>query len=492
MIIDQIDNWGKKSPGKICHRSSRASLTYGELLHHSNTVARYLTEQLKNQPLTVPVAVYGHKEPEMLIGFLAAAKSGHPYVPIDSSTPQFRVDKIIQASGASLVLTPEKIATIAHAGRTQSEPQATSTSEDHPFYILFTSGSTGEPKGVVITRRNLESFLEWMFAEHHFLQQNEVFLNQAPFSFDLSVMDMYICLMTGSTLVSITREEVASPATLFQTLRISDITTWVSTPSFAQICLAEKTFAEAMLPHLKRVLLAGETLTPAIASALLNRFDKAQVWNMYGPTEITVVTTSVQVTKEVVQTYPSLPIGYPKPESSIYIFDEHDQQVAPGQSGQLIIAGDNVSPGYLGRPDLTARSFFQVQGQKAYRTGDRGYIQNNLVFFEGRMDNQIKLHGYRIELGDIEANLQTIPGIQSAIVLLTHTDIIGDFLVAFILDDNSGEQTEFERTRTIKSALFQKLPSYMIPKKFVFVSNHFPMTTNGKIDRKKLLESVKL
>jgi len=164
--------------------------------------------------------------------------------------------------------------------------------------------------------------------------------------------------------------------------------------------------------------------------------------------------------------------------------------VKQGQSGQIIIVGDNVGPGYLGRPDLTEKAFFKVGGKSAYRTGDQGYCENGLMFFEGRIDNQIKLHGYRIELDDIEANLESVGGVLRAVVLLKTIDGPNDFLIAFLSDENPESQSEFERIKNLKKALAEKLPAYMVPKKFVFVES-FPMTTtSGKADRKKLMASI--
>ncbi len=491
MIIEKINYWGVQNPGHIAHRSGGKALTYGELLQRSNAVAAFIREQLQDKEPKVPVAIRGHKESEMLIGFLGAVKSGHPYVPIDSSMPEERVEKIIQTSGATLVLDVEKISEITNSRFSEASAPSTSIGPDDPFYILFTSGSTGDPKGVVITRNNLESFVSWMVEEQKFSEQKEVFLNQAPFSFDLSVMDIYPCLVTGNTLVSITRDDVSNPAQLHKTLQAADLTVWVSTPSFAQLCLMEKTFQKKILPKLRKFLFCGETLTSKTAAILLERFDQSEIWNTYGPTEATVATSSIKITKEIIERYPFLPVGYPKPQCNIYIYDEHDQPLESEKLGQIIISGDNVSPGYLGRPDLTARSFFKIGDLPAYRTGDQGYLENNLLFFKGRMDNQIKLHGYRIELGDIESNLETLPGIRSAAVIMRQNNGTDDYLIAFIVDENSNQQTEFERTRTLKKSLAEKVPGYMVPKKFVFMSGHFPMTTNGKIDRKKLMASVK-
>ncbi len=239
------------------------------------------------------MVVLGHKEPELLIAYLGVIKSGRAYVPVDTAVPPQRIERIAAASGAPLTLTPEKIAELSD-GQEPAPPWRLET-DDH-YYIMFTSGSTGEPKGVPITYGCLQSFLRWMLAEHPFEEGREVFLNVVPYSFDVSLMDTYPALVTGGTVTSVTKAEVANPRKLYELLAASGLTTWVSTPSFAQMCLVEPTFNQGMLPGLGRFLFCGETLAPEVASQLLDRFPAAEVWNTYGPTEATVATSSLRIT----------------------------------------------------------------------------------------------------------------------------------------------------------------------------------------------------
>jgi len=483
-LIQRIDHWDAAAPDVIAHSSGDRTLTYGELRRRSDGLASYLTNRFGDDRR--PIAVLGHREPEMLIAFLGAAKSGRPYVPVDTALPQKRIDQILATSRAVLVLTPDEIRRFRTA---EMRGPATGVGKNDPFYILFTSGSTGEPKGVIITFACLEHFISWMLAEQRFSQRAEVFLNQAPFSFDLSVMDLYCSLATGGTLFSINRDLIENPKKLYRALASSGVTTWVSTPSFAQMCLVEDNFAEAMLPCVRRFLFCGETLAPQTAAQLLKRFPQAQVWNMYGPTEATVATTSLQIDAAILEKYSPLPVGRVMPGTKIFIVDENGVESSTDQRGEIIIAGPNVSPGYVGQADLTARAFFDYGGQHAYKTGDLGRFRDALLFFEGRIDEQIKLSGYRIELGDVEANLRALPSVRDALVMPVVKNGATQSLTAFVSLTARNETSDFKLAHNLRTQLGQRLPSYMLPRKFVFL-DAFPMTANGKVDRAALARSL--
>ncbi|MGE5674556.1 MAG: AMP-binding protein, partial [Mycobacterium leprae] len=269
-LLARIDHWAKACPDRAAHESDGRILTYGELATASNRVAAYLAATLPADGS--PVAVLGHKEPEMLIAFLGAVKAGHPYIPLDTSLPAQRIERIQAAANTPLTLTPAAVAAILQHYPLPVGPASQPVSQDDPYYIIFTSGSTGEPKGVVITLGCLTSYVDWMLQTVALNEQGERFLNQAPFSFDLSVMDLYLSLATGGTLVSVTKEDVANPRRLYQLFASSGVTVWVSTPSFAQMSLAERSFGAQMLPDLRCFLFCGETLASDVAAALLDRF----------------------------------------------------------------------------------------------------------------------------------------------------------------------------------------------------------------------------
>ena len=420
------------------------------------------------------------------IAYLGVIKSGRAYVPVDTAVPPQRIERIAAASGAPLILSPEKVAELS-GGREPAPPWRLGT-DDH-YYIMFTSGSTGEPKGVPITYGCLQSFLRWILAEHAFEEGREVFLNVVPYSFDVSLMDTYPALVTGGTVTSVTKAEVANPRQLYQLLAASALTTWVSTPSFAQMCLVEPTFNQGMLPRLRRFLFCGETLAPEVASQLLDRFPAAEVWNTYGPTEATVATTSIRITRAILDRYSPLPIGYPMLGSRVLVMDEQRRELPAGERGEIIIAGPNVSPGYLNRPELNETAFFHLDGQRAYRTGDWGRYRDGMLFFEGRIDNQIKLHGYRIELADVEANLRALAGVRDAVVLPVLKQGAVDSLAAFVILNERPPRSDFQLACELKGQMIERLPAYMIPRRFSFLES-FPMNTNGKADRRRLAEAL--
>jgi D-alanine--poly(phosphoribitol) ligase subunit 1 len=255
------------------------------------------------------------------------------------------------------------------------------------------------------------------------------------------------------------------------------------------MCLVEDKFSDAMLPRMRRFLFCGETLPPQTAAQLLKRFPNAEVWNMYGPTEATVATTSMRIDAAILERYSPLPVGRAMPGSQILIVNGKRELLPANQRGEIIIAGPNVSPGYLARPELTADAFFQYQSQRAYRTGDLGRFRDNLLFFEGRIDEQIKLSGYRIELGDVEANLRALAVVRDALVIPVIKDGNAQSLAAFVVLAARDDASHFILSHRLRNQLSERLPSYMLPRKFVFL-DAFPMTANGKVDRTSLAKSL--
>lgn len=483
-LLDRIRAVAVDYAERTAHIGSEGrSISYRELWGRACALAEKIKEQTLGK--SGPVVVRGHKEPEMLAGFLGSVISGRAYIPLDVSLPEARVERIIETAAPVAVLDATQIAQLSVEWETHVGSNAPQAADADPFYIIFTSGSTGDPKGVIITHGCLTAFVDWMLAEQSIARGSEVFLNQAPFSFDLSVMDLYLSLVTGGTLLSLTKDDIANPRELYAKFRGNPITTWVSTPSFAQMCLVERSFTAEMLPQLKRFLFCGEALAHKTAAALITRFSDAEVWNTYGPTEATVATTSVRVDAALLAEFDPLPIGRERPGTEVSIRRMDDSRAVEGERGQIIIRGPNVSPGYLARPDLTAAAFFQEQRVQGYKTGDRGYAVRDLLFFEGRMDFQVKVRGYRIELGDVESHVREIPGVVDAVVLPVERRGVCESLAAFVVMREPVNGHEFAAAQSLRETLSKKLPDYMLPRKVEFLET-FPMTPNGKADRKAL------
>ena len=480
-------------------RHTYSTLTWRELDILSGKLAARLCRDCRTN---TPVVVYGHKDPLMLVCFLACVKSGRAYCPVDVSVPLNRVEAIIDAVKPELVLAVEPLKTsggtlvMDRAGILAALEQETGTaaperyvSADDVFYIIFTSGSTGTPKGVQITRDCLDHFIQWGITLGRGLDDGKrrVFLNQAPFSFDLSVMDLYLSLYTGGCLFALSKEVQGDMNTLLSALEQSGAEVWVSTPSFADMCLADKKFCDALASRLSLFLFCGETLTNRTADRLAAAFPKADIVNTYGPTESTVAVTQVRITPELRLETP-LPVGEEKPGTWIFIQDEEGRDLPDGTVGEIVIAGDSVSTGYWKRPDLTERAFGAriVEGvrYRTYRTGDSGMKRNGQLYYQGRMDFQIKLHGYRIELGDIEGNLLKLEGVTAAAVLPVMREGKVRSLTAYVVAERHSSDN-FAEGQRLRGDLRALVPEYMIPKKFVFL-DRLPMTNNGKVDRRAL------
>jgi D-alanine--poly(phosphoribitol) ligase subunit 1 len=501
-LINTIKEFAQSQPKAKAYISPDNEITYNELWEQSERMAAFLLNQ--NLTKHSPILVYGHMEPAMITSFLGSVKAGHPYIPVDISIPIERIVKIINSAQSELVInnsgkqlaigqTAAAVVDYADIMMQQDHVEPIDPSnwvkDDENFYIIFTSGSTGNPKGVQISANNLQSFVNWM-VEDFPINGGLRFLNQAPYSFDLSVMDIYPALASGGAIFAITKDMIARPKLLFEALEKSKTQVWTSTPSFAQMCLMDPSFKEELLPELSVFLFCGEILPVGVSRQLLERFPKAKIFNTYGPTEATVAITSIEVTPEILESHQNLPIGKPKPDTQILLLDENGLEVPAGEKGEMIIAGPGVSKGYLGQPELTDKAFFQYSGMQAYRTGDAGYRdQDGLLFYKGRIDFQIKLHGYRMELEEIEYAIAKSKYVKSAVVIPVYQDEKIEYLLAAIVPNPHGFEKEYQLTSAIKKELGELIPAYMIPRKFSY-HEELPITANGKMDRKKIKELV--
>lgn len=501
-VIKNIKEYAINFSDRIAYRINDEILTYQELEKKSNKLAYRIQETAQDDK--TPIIVYGHKSKYMLIAFLACVKSGRAYCPIDISVPKERTNKIIDTVQPKIILSTEEleikddriwnlknIKEKCDGGKDIEEKYCIKPND--VFYIIFTSGSTGNPKGVQITQECLNNFLNWS-TKFDGIKNEEglVFLNQAPFSFDLSVMDLYTSLAMGGTLIGMDKETQNNMPKMFELFKNSKANVWVSTPSFISMCLADKKFDDTLLTELRTFLFCGEILPNVTASKILERFKNSNVINTYGPTESTVAVTDVKITKELVENTTSLPVGKPKKGTYIFIQNEKHENLGEEQKGEIVIVGDTVSIGYFNNEEKTKMAFeickVGEETFRAYRTGDMGYIKDGQLYYCGRMDFQIKLHGYRIEIEDIENNILKHIDIKNVAVIPKYEEdgITVKYLTAYI-EPNCKKESNLEETIKIKEELKKYLPSYMIPKKIKFIDK-MPMTNNCKVDRKALRE----
>jgi D-alanine--poly(phosphoribitol) ligase subunit 1 len=497
-LLTTIAQHAAGSPEQTAFRNGEDAISYRILWERSDRLAVLIRNSCQLERQT-PIVVYGHMGTDMPVSFLACVKAGYPYIPIDTSIPMERVRLIVEKSGAGLVINTtdydlglDNVAVLYTAALKLEQEECISQNlwvkEDEVFYIIYTSGSTGNPKGVQVTAANLQSFTGWMTNDFP-LGQGKVFLNQAPFSFDLSVMDFYPALQSGGTIHTLMKDVINKPKLLFENLRGSDLQIWTSTPSFVQMCFLNPDFHAEMLPELDTFLFCGEVLPLAVAKELKERFPEARIFNTYGPTEATVAVTSIEVTEDLLAKEEALPVGRPKPDMRILVVDETGNPLPDGEKGELILVGPSVTKGYLGEPLLTEKAYGIMCDMQAYQTGDAGFIKDGLVYCQGRLDYQIKLHGYRMELEEIEFHLQQSEYIKSAIIIPYTPEEEIEYLIAAVVPEEHDFEKEYQLTAAIRKDLALRLPAYMIPRKFTYQMT-IPMTMNGKADRKKMKEEV--
>lgn len=501
-ILNKIKEYADLKGDYAAYEIDGIALSYRELDLYSDRLAGYLVDKYPGDK--TPLVVYGHKHPFMLVSFLACVKAGRAYCPVDISVPVPRVEMILELVHAPAVLAVEPLEVavegdvldlslleeIAAGYPTPAEEESWVRPED-TFYIIFTSGSTGVPKGVQIPCECLDNYLDWSVNLGNPMEEKlgKVFLNQAPFSFDLSVMDLYTCLDCGGTLKPLDKKTQDDFGAMFERLASSGISVWVSTPSFADICLADPKFNQELMPELALFLFCGERLTNTTAEKLMQRFPRARVVNTYGPTESTVAMTEVLITPEICERENPLPVGRVKEGTLVRIEREDGTEADDGERGEILIIGNTVSSGYYLREEQTAKAFFEttVDGRRmrGYRTGDEGYMKDGMLYYCGRLDLQVKLHGYRIELQDIENNILRFPEVQQAVVVPKERDGSIKSLVAFVKCERDETESDREAAKGLQRRLKNYLPDYMVPKKMIFL-DQIPMTVNGKADRRHL------
>lgn len=470
-MLDKILENIKNNKNIECFEINDVIYTYGELYQYICNIYEYI---ITNNTAKTPVIVYGHKSIYMLATFLACSFAGIPYVPLDKSIPEKRKEEIIKEINPKIIID-ESIENIMKKQYYKDINEILMKDNDI-YYIIYTSGSTGKPKGGMITYKNLKSCLNWLMDICKL--ENGTILNQANFSFDLSVADIYLSLLTKSKHFIIDRDTQKDYSVLFKRLNKSNANLAVMTPSFAELLLIDKTFNKNLMLNLNKILFCGDRLSNKTVQKLYERFDNIKIINSYGPTECTFAVTSINIDKNYINE--ELPIGYPKKDVEIIIVDDELEKVKDGVDGEILILGESVSNGYVDK-NLNKNKFIKYNHKNAYCTGDIGYIKDGKLYYKCRKDKQIKYKGYRIELADIENTISKLSYIEKVVVsaLKENSDKVSKILAFVKLKYSISVEK-------IKEDISSFLPDYMCPN--IKIVNNFPLNQNGKCDEKKLIE----
>jgi amino acid adenylation domain-containing protein/non-ribosomal peptide synthase protein (TIGR01720 family) len=464
-------------------------LSYGELNRRAGRLAHYLRERQVRPEVRVGICM--ERSPEMVIGLLGILKAGGAYVPLDPSYPAERLAFMMADARLSLLLTQQSVREAVGSnaegaisldeswdviGCGRSDNPVSGATSENAAYLIYTSGSAGTPKGVEICHRALLNLVYWHQAAYAITALDRA-TQMAATGFDASVWEIWPCLAAGSCLCIVDDTTRSNPLDLQSRLLSDGITV-----SFVSTRIAESLLRCNWPGHtsLRALLTGGDKLLFSPGSSLGFR-----VFNQYGPTENTVVTTSAEVPPRLVS-HIAPPIGRPVANVQVYVLDRYLEPVPVGATGELYIGGDGLARGYLNQAELTAEKFIphpysKVPGQRLYRTGDkaRHRADGNLEFV-GRMDEQVKVRGYRIEPGEIETALRQHPEVRDAVVVAQEMETGHRRLVGYVV--LRGETTDGQELRRY---LQGKLPEYMVPTVFVRMEQ-WPLNANGKLDRRAL------
>ena len=475
----------KLKPDQIAISGSEQELTYRQLNNGANQIAQLIRRKGIGPDELVGLMV--ENSIEAMVAILAVLKAGGGYLPIDAGYPEERCQFMLDDSNCRLLLTQTTLKgkadifdgevlevdnQIEDYNQSVANLKPTST-KDNLAYVIYTSGSTGQPKGVMIEHQGLTNYI-WWAKDYYCNGEGGHFPLYSSLSFDLTMTSIFVPLITGGQ-IRVIRGEGAN--LINQVINDEGVETVKLTPAHLSLIKA----GEKGQSDIKQMILGGEELKSELARETVDNFDDLIIYNEYGPTETVVGCTVHKFEPE--EEYSSVPIGRPIQNTQIYILDQARQPLPPGAVGEIYISGDGVARGYLNRPELTTDRFVEnpfIPGQRMYKTGDLGkYLENGEIQYLGRIDNQVKVNGFRIEMGEIEAGLLTHPQISDGVVD-TRLDHNQDrYLVAYYI---SREDLAVGQLREHLSRL---LPDYMIPTRYVRV-DEIPLTANGKVNREKL------
>ncbi|KZL47817.1 non-ribosomal peptide synthetase [Nodularia spumigena CENA596] len=487
----------QKTPNKIAVVYNKEHLTYQELNNRANQLANYLKSLGVKAETRVGICV--ERSLEMVIGILGILKAGGTYVPLDPAYPTERLALMLEDVQTPILLTQTHLQNNLQNRLPLNQPTVVNLDTDWEIiaqysadnlpcevtpenlaYIIYTSGSTGTPKGTEVPHR---SFIGFMFGvDYIHLDENQIWLQHSSISWDGLTLEMWPPLLYGGRCV-LYPEKIPTAEKLTQIIQEQKVNTlWLTSALFNMMI---DTMPQGLL-GIKQLLIGGESLSINHVRRALELLPATKIINGYGPSECTVFTCCYPIHEKLAENINSLPIGKPIGDRTVYILDTHLNRVPVGVPGELYIGGASVARGYLNQPKLTRERFIsnpfeEAGGGKLYKTGDlvRRLPDGNIEFI-GRIDTQVKLRGFRIELAEIEAVLNQHPDIQQVVVIAREDELGKKLLVAYLV-----AQDNVLTPSNLRNFLKSKLPDYMIPAAFVFLEN-LPLTPNGKINRRAL------
>jgi amino acid adenylation domain-containing protein len=478
-----------REPERIAVVCGDTSLTCAELDARANRLAHFLMRRGVQPGDGVGLGL--ERSVEMVVAMLAVVKAGAFYLPLDPALPAERRQFILEDSRVRLLLVDDADANVpivtgvtvislasardAIDAEPATRPAAPATL-DHIAYVLYTSGSTGRPKGVAVGHRALANLLQ-SFVRESGVGPGDTLVAVATLSFDIAELELHLPLVVGARLVVTRRDEGSDPRALRRLVERHAATVLQATPPMWLMLLD----AGWPVPGPKKALSGGEAMPRTLATRLLEHLDV--LWNLYGPTETTIWSTS----QRVAHGDGPVPIGRPIDNTQTYVLDSHLEPVPEGVTGELYIAGTGLALGYLGRADVTAQKFvpnpFGSPGTRLYSTGDRVRQRDGVLEFVERRDHQIKIRGFRVELGEVEAALERLPEVRRAVVV-AHGEAPDKRLVAYVLPAD-GAPAAAALAAVLRERLGETLPGYMVPSVFMTLDS-FPIGPTGKVDRRAL------
>jgi amino acid adenylation domain-containing protein len=522
LLQDSVARQAELRPEATAVVLGNEKLSYSQLERSSNQLAHTLREAGCKKGDRVCIVI--PKSPAAIVSMIGILKAGCMHVPVDLTSPAARIRQILDAcenrwvlaaGGAVSLLndllaedrlraalsigwmddqmpTPGLVRPAFSRADLDVAPSGTVPQQgaaEDGSHILFTSGSTGVPKGVVITHSNVIAFVRWAL-KHFRIDPTDRFSGHTPFHFDLSTFDIFGTLTAGAQLHLVPTETALVPPKLAEFIRESKLTQWFSVPSVLNYLAKFNALRHNDFPSLRRVLWCGEVLpTPALIY-WMERLPHARFTNLYGPTEATIASSYYDVMVCPEDPTTTIPIGKACDDEQLFVLDDQLQPVPPREIGDLYIAGAGLSPGYWRDPEKTAGAFSHSalavrSGGRLYRTGDLAWRdEEGLVYFAGRTDTQIKVRGYRIELGEVETALNSLGRLEECAVVAIQTDNFGGWMICCAYVGCPGIEVS---ANSLREHLKKLLPSYMFPVRWM-PYDALPKNANGKIDRPRLRE----